>query len=549
MNHHLYVFCRAFAACFLLATSACGGTQSLNNSPVALPATGGPQANAVGVSIAVFIPQSLGAVASRRRFWISPATLGLLVQSNAGGAASVAADLSPGSPLCQTTSGGRACTVSIPVPAGSRLFTFTTYDAAPVANSFGAAHPLGIATTTKTIVANTANTIDVTIAGIAASLSLSIAPNAVTAGTPNASIATSLNVLDADGNIIVGSYVDANGNPLTVTLSDPDTTGATAFTQTSFTQSTSSLALKYSGAHPVNSITFSAAAAGLNTATATLTIQQGKAVFDYTGAPQTFTVPAEITQITISAQGAPGGQGDSAPYGSGTPVSFGAGGDGALAIGTFTVTPGETTYVFVGGVGGAGAPTAGGAGGYNGGGNGGGGVGGGGGGGASDVRFNNMNLSSRMIVAGGGGGGGTVNTGSLNRQPAFNGGGGGAPNGSAGVSDVDAFGLQGLGATRSVPGAGGSNGGSSCPVGQTGQAAIGGQGSSCTLNATTDGGGGGGGGYFGGGGGGAMPGGSGSAGPWAAGGGGGSSFVSPGASHFSFTPDANAVSPLVTIIW
>ena len=114
--------------------------------------------------------------------------------------------------------------------------------------------------------------------------------------------------------------------------------------------------------------------------------------FSYTGAEQTYSVPAGITAVTITAVGAPGG----ADFGT-------AGGHGASVTATVPLPRHATTlYVEVGGPGGAG-------GGFNGGGSSAG--GGAGGGGASDVRLdpNTTPLSTadtRLVVAGGGGGAG-----------------------------------------------------------------------------------------------------------------------------------------------
>ena len=125
--------------------------------------------------------------------------------------------------------------------------------------------------------------------------------------------------------------------------------------------------------------------------------------FDYTGAEQTFIVPAGVFTVHVIADGGRGG--NAKP---GTAEPGGAGGLGAKVSGDLSVTPGETLYVEVGGNGGEGLGGYGGstgAGGFNGGGE-----GGGGGGGASDVRTSPRALGlsppDRLIVAGGGGGGG-----------------------------------------------------------------------------------------------------------------------------------------------
>src|SRR3954451_496306 len=130
------------------------------------------------------------------------------------------------------------------------------------------------------------------------------------------------------------------------------------------------------------------------------------ATFSFTGAEQDFVVPATVSQLTIQAFGALGGQGS--PVG-GTSRS----GTGGSVTATFAVTPGETLAVFVGSQGGTSTDgLSGGPGGFNGGGDGGAGAlgpiaaGGGGGGGASDVRQGGSDLANRIIVAGGGAGGG-----------------------------------------------------------------------------------------------------------------------------------------------
>jgi uncharacterized repeat protein (TIGR01451 family) len=143
---------------------------------------------------------------------------------------------------------------------------------------------------------------------------------------------------------------------------------------------------------------------------ATLLIQSAalaQTTFNYTGALQTYTVPAGAIGVSISAKGAGGGGGGTDANGAG-----GAGGAGAIATGTYLVAAGTPLNVVVGGGGQAGigcttftgALAAGGvaAGGFAGGAGGrAGGIGcsgnGGGGGAASGVL--------NVLLAGGGGGG------------------------------------------------------------------------------------------------------------------------------------------------
>lgn len=223
--------------------------------------------------------------------------------------------------------------------------------------------------------------------------------------------------------------------------------------------------------------------------------------FEYTGAVQFFTVPADVTMIDIQAQGANG----SDQY-----ANIGVGGKGGMATGTLPVLPGQVLQVYVGGNGQIIN------GGFNGGGNGGTSPGiiddfqhGGGGGGASDVRIGAGTLSDRVIVAGGGGGFGSKGA----SNPNFGGSGGGL-SGWPGSTDPFSGGF-GTGGTQV---AGGDPGiGSPGADGYPGQWGIGGNGG--TTSFTQPCGGGGGGGYYGGGGGGVY------LGTGGGGGGGGSSYI------------------------
>src|SRR5580658_2822093 len=118
-----------------------------------------------------------------------------------------------------------------------------------------------------------------------------------------------------------------------------------------------------------------------------LTANTKSETFYYTGAQQTFIVPADVKHVTITAMGA------------GTPSAH-----GGLVAATIAVKPGEPLAIFVGG------ERKGSTGGYNGGG-----YGGtyqcptctliaDGGAGASDVRQGGTALNDRVLVAGGAGG-------------------------------------------------------------------------------------------------------------------------------------------------
>ncbi|MGA9946415.1 MAG: glycine-rich protein, partial [Candidatus Cybelea sp.] len=122
----------------------------------------------------------------------------------------------------------------------------------------------------------------------------------------------------------------------------------------------------------------------------------GSQAFPFIGQTgQTFTVPAGVTRVTITASGARGA-GEVPPSGR-------RGGLGAAIKATVPVSPGQTLLVTVGSQG------NGARGGFNGGGNAGGFAFGGGG--SSDVRTGNGAKTDRIIVAGGGGGSGELGAG------------------------------------------------------------------------------------------------------------------------------------------
>ncbi|MDO7877801.1 glycine-rich protein [Hymenobacter sp. ASUV-10] len=238
--------------------------------------------------------------------------------------------------------------------------------------------------------------------------------------------------------------------------------------------------------------------------------------YSYTGGVQTYTVPAGMTLLRVTAVGAAGGFNSSNSF---------AGGQGGSVTATIPVTPGEVLSIYVGGKGGDHTSgSVGAAAGYNGGGQ-------GfarfstGGGGATDIRRGNS-LADRLVVAGAGGGSGSNARAGAGGNPgnagnSFNGGGGGQ------------------GGTQAGGGAGGTGNWTGSPgtLGQGGNAAV--TGPSSTDNGT----GAGGGGYYGGGGGGLGPGGVGNG-----GGGGGSSWATPAATGVSYTTGGNTGHGSMTLV-
>lgn len=219
--------------------------------------------------------------------------------------------------------------------------------------------------------------------------------------------------------------------------------------------------------------------------------------FGYTGAVQTFTVPAGVTTVTVDLIGA-SSQAAASPS------------LGGRVQGDLTVTPGQVLNIYVGGQGGPSPGTAAGAGGFNGGGSGmpttgaGASNSGNGGGGATDIRVGGTALANRVAVAGGAGGDCVL----------WRGGPGGAGTGGAGTNIC-----AGQGGTQSAGGAAGA-GVAGPQAGSLGQGGNGGGANAGSANPHY-GSGGGGGGYYGGGAGSVTAG----TGANQSGGGGGSNYV------------------------
>jgi hypothetical protein len=167
--------------------------------------------------------------------------------------------------------------------------------------------------------------------------------------------------------------------------------------------------------------------------------------YSFTGAVQTFTVPAGVDTITLEAWGA---QGNSNPLGI-------IGGLGGYATGQILVNAGDVLSIYVGG-GGTNSTT----GGYNGGGAGGNGgcttAFAGGGGGATDIRLNGVALTDRVIVAGGGGGAAGNRVSACGRGNG-GGGGGGYYGGGGGAAWPSTSVILPIGGSQISGGAGGTS--------------------------------------------------------------------------------------------
>lgn len=250
--------------------------------------------------------------------------------------------------------------------------------------------------------------------------------------------------------------------------------------------------------------------------------------FDYTGAVQQFTVPADIYEIELEVAAASGGISLLFPQGRAL---------GGIVSAKFPVTPGAIFDVYVGGQPDDGA---------NGGGWPNGGAGdlvtgknGHGGGGRSEVRPTGAAITAALLVAGAGGGAG-------HQSLTFGqcGGDGGFWQGNDGTLSSSAAGgaYPGAGATDAAGGAGGIG---TFATGAAGTQGSGGAAANATQGFTAPPGGGGDG-FYGGGGGGSSDGADFDSG---GGGGGGAGYASPDAFDLDYTDGANTGDGYVVVTW
>ncbi len=191
-----------------LALVGCGGAGSAGGA-ASLPGAGSVP-RTTDARVVITIPQRAATSAgSRAPAYISPSTQSLTVAIDGG--TPTAQNLTTNSPNCIV--GGPlsalTCTVPISVATGSHTFTFNTYDGLG-----GTGNLLSTNAVTQTIAANQTNSINVTLAGVPASLQV----NAIGAGSSNLagnatsgfqllgilSMQFSVVTLDADGNFIIG---------------------------------------------------------------------------------------------------------------------------------------------------------------------------------------------------------------------------------------------------------------------------------------------------------------------------------------------------------
>ncbi|MEA2785004.1 MAG: virginiamycin lyase [Candidatus Eremiobacteraeota bacterium] len=278
---------RVMTVAFAVALSGCGG----GGASVAPPAPRGGDRALTTISFVIRVPAGTSTASrGRRPAYVSPSTQSLTI-ANSTGTILVTANLTPQSAGCTapTASTPLTCTASASVPSGTNTLTIATYDAPGATGK-----KLAVAALQVTGAANGPTTINLTLSGIVASLTLALDPPALPSGTAARS-AVLLNALDPDGNVIVGpeTFADANGNALTITLTNSDASGKTSLAKSTFT-APGGTDVSYNGA-ALASATITASAPGVTSKTATLTIAGSSAfVSEFRGGIANNSSPAGI---------------------------------------------------------------------------------------------------------------------------------------------------------------------------------------------------------------------------------------------------------------
>ncbi len=251
--------CLAFA--FALALGGCGGGGG-GSAPVNPP----PAAQTGLERLTITIPAKSSSLVKRTPRYISSLTQSVTIAVPGG--ASTTFSLTTSSPNCTSGSAGLTCMITFPVPVGTTSVQFATF-----ASTDGTGTPLSVATVPVTVTAGQVNDVTVTLNGVVKTVAVSVTPTAVSAGTA-ATVNVSVSAFDQGGAVIAGpgNYVDAQGNTLTLTLTDSDTTGATHLSQTTFTAPPSAaVTMSYNGAS-IADVTLTLSAPNVTSATASLHI-------------------------------------------------------------------------------------------------------------------------------------------------------------------------------------------------------------------------------------------------------------------------------------
>lgn len=208
----------------VLAMTGCGGGNG--RSPASIPVAPAPSASSAGTSATfkIVVPSKTPVNASRHRHYVTSNVTAIsfsVSQAGSTAAGLVYYPLNGSESYCSSGTSGLTCTVQVQAPPGTDTFVVDLYDYAVNENEPYQGYVVATGTVTQTITAQSANTVNITTDGVP-----TFAVMGMTNAYPTAagSYPLSLDIIDPDGNTIVGSF-DA---PLTLTSSSGNVTFSNA---------------------------------------------------------------------------------------------------------------------------------------------------------------------------------------------------------------------------------------------------------------------------------------------------------------------------------
>ncbi|HUA08154.1 MAG TPA: hypothetical protein VMA98_02700 [Candidatus Acidoferrales bacterium] len=211
----------ALSALVLAGCGGGGGSRSLLPAPSATSLASPAKTSA---TFKIVIPSKTPANASRRPHYVTANVTGIsfsVTQANSPANGLVYYPLNEGESYCTSGGSGLTCTVQVQAPPGTDTFVVDLYDYAVNENEPYEGYIVATGTVTQAITAQSANTINITTDGVP-----TFAVMGMTNAYPTASgsYPLSIDIIDPDGNTIVGSF-DA---PLTLTSTNSNVTFSNA---------------------------------------------------------------------------------------------------------------------------------------------------------------------------------------------------------------------------------------------------------------------------------------------------------------------------------
>jgi hypothetical protein len=312
----------------VLALAACGGgggSSTPTSPPPPVQQTTAPTSGYVTPQFTIRIPASTTSARGRKPQYVSAATksVKITLTSNSVGVTGIQPATTDISPTC----GAGGCTATVngpPSPPGTDSFLVQTYSATGAGGSVLNAGQLN----NVTITAGHDNPETITLGAVpSGTLSVAALPTTWHAGTTGQNATLTISATDGHGDTIPSGqspnvlFVDANGNAVSVTVTDPDTSqhGTCVGTSTSscttgalttvtFTGPDASAKFNYDGLAE-NPVTLTASLTGATSGTASFQPILNAPVFNGTPATPTgvaLTGSPEIDLFATSGTGSTG---------------------------------------------------------------------------------------------------------------------------------------------------------------------------------------------------------------------------------------------------